>query len=887
MDSALAHLPDLPPQQEAIRAKCFHPTGVFVESTEDDLEQPVCDLFERMVFAHADRLAVRSRRIELTYGELNRAANRVARAILEQKGYGQEPIALLFEQGAALLAPMLGVLKAGKFFVPLDADYPVARTRYMVEDAGAGLILTNVKNLAFANELAGAAVQVLNVDEVDATLSDENLGLSISPDALCFVLYTSGSTGQPKGVIRNHRNTLHNSMIRSNTFHICPDDRLSLLASVSGQAITNIFLGLLTGAALFPFDVKAEGVAPLGEWLMQQKITLCWSAASLFRHFIETLPDEQQFPSMRLVRLSSQTVFPRDAELFKRHFPEDCILVNGLSSTETNIQRLFYIDKSTQFTTSSIPVGYPADPDQENYLLDEDGNEVSPGEVGEIVVRSRYLFRGYWRRPELTQEVLKPDPGGGDKAVFHTGDLGRMQSDGCLEHLGRKDAQLKVRGNRVEPAEVEGVLLGLEGVNEAVVVAREDRPGQQRLVAYLVPDKLPAPTVTGIRRALAERLPSYMVPSVFVVLETLPQAPNGKVLRSALPAPGQGRPELESAYEEPRTSTEEELARIWAETLGVDRVGVQDNFVDLGGHSLLAMQLVSRVVKAFGVELSLRSLLEAPTVAAMAEVIDRRRASDSQPQEEESPLVALQTGGERAPLFCCAVSNLQIFGFGLLSQALGEEQPFYVLRPPARPSGRDKWKVEEVAERYLEEIRAVQPRGPYHLCGFCGAGRVAYEMAQRLVKDGQEVGLVAFMDTPYTGEGVVEWARLQGRRWADRWRQFGVQMRDGVMGRSQGQGSRLRQVGKAAKRLVAAGPDHGGEVSWRYNPQPYPGRIVQFLSTGVGTHSRLRWEGLAGDGVEVHQLAEATVSMLRDPHVSTLAEWISSYLGAAPQGVKL
>jgi acyl carrier protein len=268
-------------------------------------------------------------------------------------------------------------------------------------------------------------------------------------------------------------------------------------------------------------------------------------------------------------------------------------------------------------------------------------SEVQGEEIGEIAVKSRYLTPGYWRRPDLTRAVLLPAEG--DQRIYRTGDIGRMLRDGCLLCLGRKDSQVKIRGHRVEIAEIEMALLNLGTIKAAVVIARRDRPDDHRLVAYLVPKEHPAPTVTKLRHALAETLPEHMIPSIFVLLDDLPLAPNGKINRAALPDPGNSRPELDTAFVAPRTRVEQKLAQIWTEILSLDSVGVHDNFFDLGGHSLAATRVVSQVIKQFQLELPLQSLFQSPTVAEMAAVINHPQGKQLGQQELDRILTELES----------------------------------------------------------------------------------------------------------------------------------------------------------------------------------------------------------------------------------------------------
>jgi acyl-coenzyme A synthetase/AMP-(fatty) acid ligase len=420
---------------------------------------------------------------------------------------------------------------------------------------------------------------------------------------------------------------------QTNDFHLCAEDRLTFL----GSRGRDVFRALLNGAAVYPVEIKQEGLAGLADWLIQEEITMYNSVPSAFRHFVHTLTGAEQFPKLRLIKLVGETLYKRDVELYQKHFAPHCILVNSLGVTETGTVRQYFIDKNTHITSSLVPVGYPTD-DKEVLLLDEDGNEVGVNQIGEIVVKSRYLSPGYWRRPELTQAKFFPDPAGGEKRLYHTGDLGMLQPDSCLIHLGRTDFQVKIRGNRVEIGEIETALLDLDTVKEAVVVAREDVPGHKRLVAYIVPVNHSVPSVSTLRRALAEKLPDYMIPAAFVLMDTLPLTGIGKVDQRALPAPGNTRSALDTPFMAPRTPLEKTLTTIWTEVLGLEQIGIHDHFLDLGGNSLLATQVISRAITTFQVTLPVQTLFQTPTIADMAVVIMQNQTQAG--QEEMAHMLA-------------------------------------------------------------------------------------------------------------------------------------------------------------------------------------------------------------------------------------------------------
>ena len=634
----------LPPSQELLQAKCFHSTGTFVEFNKDEIEQSIPKRFEEQARKYSNRTAVVTRNQTLTYDQLNQGVDRLAGAILHQRGGRQEPIALLLEQSASAISTILGVLKAGKIYVPLDTTYPQARIEYILEDSQAPVIVTNNRNFLLARELAKHnGCQLLNIDELDPSSFVEEPDSHISPDSLAWILYTSGSTGQPKGVVQTHRNVLHDIMNYTNAFHICQADRLILLTSYSVvDTVRTMYGALLNGASLYPVDVKKDGLTHLADWLNHHQITIYRSFSTLFRHFIDTLDGDQQFPKLRLLYLCGEPVYRRDLELYKKQFSPDCIFVNGIGSTECLTYRWNLMDKKIQVNDNNVPVGYPLE-DIEVLLLDDDGKEVAFNEIGEMSVRSRYLSPGYWRRPELSQVKFLSDPNGGDERIYRTGDLGLILDDGCLVHMGRKDFQVKIRGYRIEVGEIEAALLNIDNIKEAVVILREDRPRDRYLAAYIVPSRQPALSITALRPALAEKLPGYMVPSAFIILDALPLLPNGKLDRQRLPYPDSSRPNLDTPFIVPETSVEQALAKIWAEVLNVNHVGAHDNFFDLGGHSLAATRIVSRVIKHFQVDLPLQSLFQSPTVAEMATVIAEHQGKKLDQKELRDILVKLES----------------------------------------------------------------------------------------------------------------------------------------------------------------------------------------------------------------------------------------------------
>jgi amino acid adenylation domain-containing protein len=596
----------------------LHPEIGFVSFNQEEIEESIPQRFEKLAAKYPDRIAVKTKLHEISYSALNSLADTIAKAILKQRDVDPNPVALLFEHDAPAIAAIFGALKAGKPFVPLDPAVPFSRIQHIVNDSGASLILTTDDKSVSADYLLDRRSTIINVDRLDDSFDAGALPLPrIMPDATSWILYTSGSTGQPKGVLQTHRNELHNIRHHTHSLGLTAEDRLTLLGSYStGQGLQDIYCALLNGATLYPWNMKAEGLIRFAEWLEENKLTVYHSAASVFRHFVRNLTGAHTFPDLRVVRLGSEQVTWKDVAAFKRHFPPRCVLVNALSCSEARTIRQYIIDQHTP-VGELVPVGYPVE-DMEVFLVDDNGEEIAPGQIGEIAVRSRYISPGYWRQPKVTSATFSSDS---DQRTYRTGDFGRMSADGCLEHLGRYSGRLKIRGYRVEIYEIELALLRHPEIEQALIKSRENASGDSDLVAYIVLRRQASINASELRKFLKNQIPDYMVPAAFVLLDALPLTPLGKIDHSALPEPGRARPTLNVPFVAPSVPIDQALARLWAEILGIDEIGVQDDFFDLGGNSLLAMQVIARAARMFGAELSLQRFFESPTIADLSGVI--------------------------------------------------------------------------------------------------------------------------------------------------------------------------------------------------------------------------------------------------------------------------
>ena len=604
------------------------PSNPFIKFSRNDIEQSIGSRFQQIVDRDPSRIAIKVEDRVLTYGTLNKMANRVAHVLRSASGTSKEPVAVCGGNDVGTIAAILGVLKAGKIYVPLDSSFSEAWAKFILQDTKTKIVLTGSPAPGLVTSWLNSEHILIDFESLDTAWS-ENPEEVVSPDALSQILYTSGTTGDPKGVMDNHRNILHNTMRLANALHISPEDRITLVRPPSsGGGLCNLLLALLSGSAIYPVDLKQVGLIALADWLRREKITIFHAGAAVFRSFAQQLTGVETFPDLRLIRVGSGQIFDKDVELFKRYF-SNSLLLHILSCTEINTYRVHFLNKDSQIPDGALPVGYAVE-DMEVLILDDSGNLLGVEEVGEIAVRSAYISPAYWNNPALTDSAFIGTPDADGRRIFRTGDLGRLQPDGCLEYLGRKDFRLKIRGHRIQAEEVEMALLRMPGISQAAVAAHKDAYGNDRLVAYVTPATNENPTISQMRDSLKKWLPDYMVPSKFIVLESLPLNSNGKVNRHELPTPELDRPKLGTRFSAPTTPMESVLAKLWSEALSIDSVGIHDSFFDLGGDSLVASRIVSSIGRMFPWNLTLAEFYDVCTVAQGAQLLVQKAPSVEQ-----------------------------------------------------------------------------------------------------------------------------------------------------------------------------------------------------------------------------------------------------------------
>ncbi|MFD9647182.1 amino acid adenylation domain-containing protein, partial [Streptomyces sp. NPDC059082] len=677
------------------------------------------------------------------YASLDARASALAARLRGAGGRRGDTVGVLLERGVPLVVTALAVLRCGAAYLPLDPRLPEARLRLMLEDAGVRLVATDAEHAARAE---GAVPALL---DVDAPGTGEPLGedTGATGDDLMYVMFTSGSTGRPKGVGVTHRNVLELAAdrdVRSG------GPRRMLVHSATGfdASVFEIWVPLLNGGALVLTRGDGTDLAETARAVREHAVTSAYFTVGLFH----VMADEG-LDTLRLLRevwTGGDVASPAAVQRVLTHCP-DTVLVHSYGPTETTFasHNQWFGTGERVLRGAGLHLGRPMD-NTRSHVLDHALRPVPPGVPGELYIAGSHVARGYVGRPGLTAERFVPDPFEADGSrMYRTGDRVLWTAAGELRFLGRADGQIKLRGVRIEPGEVERALAAHPSVGQALVVVREDRPGDKTLVGYAVPRADGTVTEAELLADARNTLPEHLVPSAVVVLDALPLTVNGKPDRAALPAPH--RPAAARGGRRPRNAREEVLCALFAEILDVPRVGIDDNFFALGGHSLLGVRLVNRVRGVLGIERTVRDLFRLPTPAGLLGSPD-----DDGTAAALGVLLPLSTRGTRRPLFCVHPGTGVGWAYAGLAAHLGEDQPLYALQaralsePGHRPRG-----VEEMADDYLEQIRQVQPWGPYRLLGWSYGGIVAHTMAVRLREAGERVELLALMDVHQTGPGSV------------------------------------------------------------------------------------------------------------------------------------
>jgi len=869
--------------------------------TQTTYPQDKCihQLFEEQVERTPDAVAVVFENEQLTYQELNNRANQLAR-YLQNLGVGAEVlVGICVERSIEMVVGLLGILKAGGAYVPFDCNSPPERLQFILADAQISILLTQE---TLQTKITADVVVCLDADwHKIAQQNTTNVTTSFEPKNLAYVIYTSGSTGEPKGVLIQHNNVTRLFAATQSWFSFNSNDVWTLFHSYAFDfSVWELWGALLYGGCLFvvPYWIS-RSPQDFYQLLSQYQVTVLNQTPSAFGQLIqveEFLQPEQPL-DLRLVIFGGEALEIKTLEpWFNRHGDHSPQLINMYGITETTVHVTYRPLMKSDLNLNGSPLGSPIR-DLQVYILDPQEQPVPIGIPGELHIAGAGLARGYLNRPELTEAKFIPNPFFNSKLkiqnakearLYKTGDKARYLEDGSIEFIGRIDNQVKIRGFRIELGEIEAVLAQHPQVRSAVVIVREDSPGEKRLVAYIITKEELA--IAHLRGFLKTKLPDYMVPSAFVFLDAIPLTPNGKVDHRALPAPEVNNFSQETSFIPPRNPIELQLSQIWSEVLNTSTLGVQDNFFDLGGHSLLAVRLMARIELQFGIHLPLTSLFTEPTIESQANLLNTHNNVRSY-----SPLVPIQTAGELPPLFCVHPIGGNVLCYAELARHLGKKQPFYGLQSQGLSGDYEPLtKIEEMAATYIKALQEVQLNGPYYLGGWSMGGVIAWEMAQQLQASGQAVALVALIDS-YTPNAMSELetdeASLAHSLAADLSGLFGTELPLEQLNFGQLQPEeQLQHIFTAAKRLNLLPPEvdmeqmrHLFEVFKanriaiaNYQPQPYAGKVALFCASSSAENRG--WSSLTTQNLDTYIIPGSHYTMMRSSYVQVLAQELETHL---------
>jgi amino acid adenylation domain-containing protein len=884
-------------------------SGLNAYQRDYPVDRSVVDLFRQHAECSPDAIAVVFENQSLTYSELNIRANRLAHFLRRAKVSADVCVGLLLDRSVEMLVALLGILKAGGAYVPLDPTQPKARLLFQLEETQAPVLVTRKKWLS---EVAGYAGRTVCLDRDRSLLECEDISnpnWTTGPDDLAYVIFTSGTSGTPKGTMIQH-SSLTNYLC---WFNETVGKEVRRLPVVTGlwfdMSLKQVLAPLLRGEAvcILPEQVVSEPAALLQACARFPRVGLN-VVPSLWRIILDEIESSGGAENLAYIIFGGEKL---SADLVARTFA---------ALPQVKIWNLYGPTEAT--SNASGGRVFPEEPvtigssiaNVRIHILDSKLQLVPIGVPGELYIGGAGVARGYLNRPQLTEEKFIENPFGTNSQdrLYKTGDRARFISDGRIEYLGRADSQVKIRGYRVEPDEIEAVLNKHPQVNKCVVLAQEGQRGEKRLVAYVVLSQEVETIISDLRRWVKQQLPDYMIPSSFVVIDELPLTNNGKLDRRSLPAPD-GKEFRENAFLAPRNTLELLLTKTWERVLEIQPIGVKDNFFDLGGNSFSAVRLFAQIAKVYGKQLPLATLFQAPTIEQLASLLSEEKWSPSW-----SSLVAIQPGGSRPPLFCLHLAPGHVLFYRDLALRLGLDQPVYGFQPQGLDGSKPyHTRIEEMAGHYIKEMRALQPEGPYYLGGSSSGGLIAFEMAQQLHAQGQQVAVLALFDTYAPGfrdqssqagsfhyqahrfmqrvnlhlgnllllesDGKIKYAREKAalvRRRLKSTIKKAIESRIKKVAPKWSQSNGNAEPAAGQKRVDAA-----IKALREYVPEVYPGHVTLFRATkqpaGYNNDRDLGWVKLAAGGIAIHEIPGYHGSIVMEPRVRVLAERLQACLRRA------
>ncbi|MHC5858902.1 non-ribosomal peptide synthetase [Nostoc sp.] len=870
--------------------------------------------FEAQAKRTPNNIAVSFENQQLTYQELNQRANQLARYLQTLGVKSGVLVGLNVEPCLDAIVGLLGVLKAGGTYVSIAPTSGQDGLAFILEDAQISLVLTQSSLVA---KLSGHQAQVICLDtdwEGIAVHSTENLAYYTTDRILACVMYVSGCDGKPNGIGITHRNLVTHSLAISETWELTERDRLLLISSISCDSfIESLFPTWIAGATAIIQPQELQNLtAQFFPFIAQQQITIVNLPTSFWYELVnEPSISLQTLPvSLRLVMVGGEKVSRNAYLTWVEKVGKQVRWLNAYGSLETTLTATIYDPETAteaSNTRSEIPIGR-AIANTKIYLLDQRSQPAPIGIPGEIYISGIGIAQGYFNRPDLTSEKFIPNPFSSESGayLYRSGDLGRYLSDGNIEFLGRLDNQVKIHSFRIELAEIETILGQYPGVQKTVVIAKEDVPGDKRLIAYVVPKEGETFGSEQLLNFLQQKLPEHLLPSAFVIVDSLPLNANGQVDRQALAALNLTNSKIGKIFATAENTLQLQLTEIWENVLGIHPIGITDNFFDLGGHSLLAVRLFSEIEKIVGKNLALSILLQAPTIEQLANIVEREKSSNvgisvastsdvkSETSIPWSSLVAIQPNGSRPPFFCVHGLGGEVLRFRELAVHLGSDQPFYGLQPQGLDGKQLPYtRIEDMAAHYIQQIQTIQPCEPYLLGGYSSGGIIAYEMARQLVMQGKRVALLVLFDT--YGSRNIESVPLQ-KPTSHHWKNLLATVSNYVIEQVKGNIERLKyQIKEILWRivfhvhLILGRPlpysnrkymvqEASIQALRKYVLQVYSGRATVFRTEDglvVGQRqgdAKMGWGKLALGGVDIYDISGIHNSIFKEPYVRSVSE---------------
>jgi amino acid adenylation domain-containing protein len=866
------------------------------------------ELFEERAEKSSSSDAIIFKNKIIKYKELNESSNQLARKLRERGVKSDQIVGLMVEDiSIEIIIGIIGIIKAGGAFLPIDPDLPDDRIEYMIKDSNVTILLTQGRY----NDKIKFGGSFINLE--DRTLytgERSNLARVNRSSDLVYVFYTSGSTGKPKGVQIEHTGIVNQIYGLNDRYKFDSSFHHILLASITfDPSVQQIFMPLTSGGKLFLVSKSTkQSVKELWEFIVSNQIDIVNTVPSLMNILLDHA-DSHKNLHFKYIILAGE-VFSKNLYLRLRESISADRIINIYGPTEATINTTLYECKHEEIK-ATISIGKPL----MNYsvmILDENLNLLPIDVPGEICISGVGLARGYLNNPKMTAEKFVANPFAPGERMYKTGDLGRWTPEGNIEFIGRIDHQVKIHGIRIELGEIEAAIGQHPAVRETVVIDREDHLGNLRLVAYIVPSQEQKLTIDELRRFLRDKLPEYMIPSAFVIKDAFSLTPHGKVDRRALLESEPIKQEPEDTFAPPRNELESQLTIVWEKVLGSNPIGVKDNFFKLGGTSLLAMVLFAEIEKIFGKQLPLAAIFDSPTIEDLARMLTKEDWST-----HWSPLVAIQPEGSNLPFFCVHGHRGNVIGFQDLAADLGMEQPFYGIQArglDGTPVGERH--IEDMAADYVNEIRTIQPRGPYFLGGWCMGAVLAFEMAHQLQETGEKVAMLAMIEPPHAGNYASSRASLILRpvyRIIERidyefntLRRIGTRDKLSHLSRKFKTAITRTQVNieKMIESLLAklhlhvphsrtymlnALHEAHEKALLSYNPRPYKGRVAIFRASkqplGIYHDPSLGWSTLIKDEVELHEIPGHYLNAFIEPSVHILGAKIKICLDEAKQNI--